>query len=124
MDIILSDLRGRLAFGGTVAARIWQAWWQPAWTPLDHVTDRVAEALSPSGLPLVLVVHAEDRLLGTASLIASELGSPTGLHALGCGCLGRSRRSVPRNRLGTGAGHIQQGFHVWLRSAASVRQSR
>jgi len=42
---------------------------------LDHVTDRVAEALSPSGLPLVLVAHAEDRLLGTASLIASELAA-------------------------------------------------
>lgn len=75
MDVILSDLRGRPGFGGTVADRIWRAWRKPAGTPLDHVTDRVAEALSPSGFPLVLVAHAGDRFLGTASLIASDLAA-------------------------------------------------
>ena len=75
MDIILSDLRGRPGFGGAVADRIWRAWWKSAGTPLDHVTGRVAEALSPSGFPLVLVAHAGDRFLGTASLIASDLAA-------------------------------------------------
>ncbi len=74
MDTILSDLRGRPAFGATVADRIWRAWWKPAGIPLDHVTDRVAQALSPSGFLLMLVPRGRP-LSRQASLIASDLAA-------------------------------------------------
>jgi hypothetical protein len=33
----ISDLRQRPEFFGTVAMRIWQAWWEADGTPLDHI---------------------------------------------------------------------------------------
>ena len=72
-DCMIADLRECPQFFGTVADRIWRAWWKPHGCPLDTITAGLRETLAPSPIPLALVAHQDGRFLGTASVIASDL---------------------------------------------------
>jgi GNAT superfamily N-acetyltransferase len=69
----ISDLRQRPEFFDSVADRIWQAWWEPNGYPLAYIETRLKENLQDTPIPLALVAHNGKSLLGTASLIASDL---------------------------------------------------
>jgi hypothetical protein len=69
----ISDLRQRPEFFDSVADRIWQAWWEPNGYPLAYIETRLKENLQDTPIPLALVAHDGKSLLGTASLIASDL---------------------------------------------------
>jgi N-acetylglutamate synthase-like GNAT family acetyltransferase len=69
----ISDLRQRPEFFGTVAMRIWQAWWEADGTPLDHISSRLRENMDVTPIPFALVAHDGESFLGTASVIASDL---------------------------------------------------
>jgi N-acetylglutamate synthase-like GNAT family acetyltransferase len=69
----ISDLRQRPEFFDTVAARIWQAWWEADGYPLDYISGRLRENMKATPIPFALVAHAGEAFLGTASVIASDL---------------------------------------------------
>ena len=70
----ISDLRRRPEFFDTVASRIWQAWWEAEGASLDYISGRLRENMSEAPIPLALVAHDGGAFLGTASVIASDLG--------------------------------------------------
>ena len=69
----ISDLRQRPEFFDSVADRIWQAWWEPNGYPLAYVETRLKENSEHTPIPLALVAHNGESVLGTASVIASDL---------------------------------------------------
>jgi GNAT superfamily N-acetyltransferase len=69
----ISDLRQRPEFFDTVAARIWQAWWEADGYPLDYISGRLRENMKATPIPFALVAYAGEAFLGTASVIASDL---------------------------------------------------
>ena len=69
----ISDLRQQPAFFDAVADRIWQAWWKERGFPVDYITGRLKENMSPSPIPFALVAHRGDTFLGTVSVITSDL---------------------------------------------------
>lgn len=70
---LISDLRARPEFCCTVADRIWNAWWRDEGCALDDILLRVKENFVSETIPFALVAHADDRFLGTASVIASDM---------------------------------------------------
>ncbi|TWT12983.1 GNAT family N-acetyltransferase [Reyranella sp. CPCC 100927] len=73
MDFTVSDLRDQPQLLDTVAERIWRAWWEPEGHRLDHLTDRLREALDDNPIPFVLVAHRDGRYLGSTVCIESDL---------------------------------------------------
>jgi GNAT superfamily N-acetyltransferase len=73
LPFTISDLRQRPEFFGTVADRIWQAWWEADGHPLDFISGRLRENLGAAPIPFALVAHDGEAFLGTASVIASDL---------------------------------------------------
>lgn len=73
MSVVVSDLRQRREFRGTVADRVWRAWWKDRGTPLAALGAWVEELLSASRMPFALVAHDGADFAGTASVIASDL---------------------------------------------------
>jgi GNAT superfamily N-acetyltransferase len=73
LPFTISDLRQRPEFFGTVADRIWQAWWEADGHPLDYIAGRLQENMDTSPIPFALVAHDGETFLGTASVIASDL---------------------------------------------------
>ena len=69
----ISDLRQQPQFFDTVADRIWRTWWEPNGHPLAYIEGRLAENMQDTPIPLALVAHHGGTILGTASLIASDL---------------------------------------------------
>src|SRR5436309_574789 len=69
----ISDLRQRPEFFETVAERIWQAWWEAEGYPLDFISDRLHQNMSATPIPFALVAHREEKILGTVSVIGSDL---------------------------------------------------
>jgi N-acetylglutamate synthase-like GNAT family acetyltransferase len=70
----ISDLRQRPEFLGTVAGRIWQAWWRDSGHPLDYIADRLRdENLNADPIPFAMVAHDGTEFLGTSSVVASDL---------------------------------------------------
>jgi N-acetylglutamate synthase-like GNAT family acetyltransferase len=67
------DLRDCPELAGEVADRVWKAWWKGKGYPLDYITGRVAESLNPEAIPFAVVAHEDGMLLGTASVIPSDL---------------------------------------------------
>jgi GNAT superfamily N-acetyltransferase len=72
-NVSISDLRERPEFFGTVADRIWRAWWKDSGQPLDYIATRLHENLNADPVPMALVAHDGAAFLGTASVIASDL---------------------------------------------------
>ncbi|WP_112664212.1 GNAT family N-acetyltransferase [Microvirga flavescens] len=71
--IMISDLRERPDFAGTVADRVWRAFWKKDGYPLEHLTGLVAQNLEGKGpVPSAFVAHEGDVFLGTSSLIACD----------------------------------------------------
>jgi GNAT superfamily N-acetyltransferase len=56
-----------------VAQAVWTAFWQDSGRPLSWLRERAREALSREPVPFCLVAHRNGRLIGTASVIASDL---------------------------------------------------
>src|SRR6266852_843684 len=73
LPFTISDLRQRPEFFGTVADRIWQAWWEADGYPLDDISGRLRENMKATPIPFALIAHDGDSFLGTASVIASDL---------------------------------------------------
>jgi GNAT superfamily N-acetyltransferase len=71
--LTISDLRQRPEFFDEVADRIWRASWKEAGYPLDYISGRLTENLSAEPLPIALIAHDGAKLLGTVSVIASDL---------------------------------------------------
>ena len=71
---IISDLRQRPEFFDIVADRIWRASWKEIGYPLDYIAGRLQENLNAEPIPIALVAHDGAEFLGTASVIASDLG--------------------------------------------------
>jgi GNAT superfamily N-acetyltransferase len=74
LALAITDLRQCPEFFDVVADRIWQAWWKPRGHPLSHIRGRLAENMNAEAIPLALVAHDGGEFLGTASVIASDLG--------------------------------------------------
>ena len=72
LPFTISDLRQRPEFFGTVANRIWQAWWEADGYPLDHISGRLRENMKATPIPFALVAHDGEAFLGTASVIACD----------------------------------------------------
>ncbi|WDZ75564.1 GNAT family N-acetyltransferase [Ensifer adhaerens] len=71
--VVVRDLRDAPHFFDAVADRIWRAWWEPHGFPLSHITGLLQQSLAEEAESLCLVAHVEDRFVGTASVIASDL---------------------------------------------------
>jgi N-acetylglutamate synthase-like GNAT family acetyltransferase len=70
----ISDLRLRPEFLDTVADRIWQAWWKDSGHALSYISRRLRdENLNADPIPFALIAHDDRSLLGTASVIVSDL---------------------------------------------------
>jgi GNAT superfamily N-acetyltransferase len=71
---VISDLRQRPEFLGTVADRLWQSWWRDSAHPLSFIAGRLREEnLNAHPIPFALIAHDGESFLGTASVIASDL---------------------------------------------------
>ena len=73
LPFTISDLRQRPEFFDTVADRIWQAWWEPEGYPLDYISGRLRENMNTMPIPFAVIAHDGEALLGTASVIESDL---------------------------------------------------
>ncbi|GAB4070413.1 GNAT family N-acetyltransferase [Ancylobacter sonchi] len=69
----IRDLRTATHVAALVADRIWRAWWRDQGVPLDAVRARLEESLGVAPVPTTLVALRGTQLLGTASLIASDM---------------------------------------------------
>ena len=69
----ITDLRQCPQFLDVVAHRVWQAWWEPKGTPLEHIAARTRENMADTPTPFALVAHDGATFLGTASVIAADL---------------------------------------------------
>jgi GNAT superfamily N-acetyltransferase len=69
----IPDLRQHPEFFGTVAERIWQAWWKDDGHPLSYIAGRLRENIEATPIPFALVAHNDAGFLGTVSVIASDL---------------------------------------------------
>jgi len=69
----ICDVRQRPEFFGTVANRIWRAWWQPNGFPIDYIASRLTENMAVTPIPFALIAHDGAKFLGTSSVIASDL---------------------------------------------------
>lgn len=72
---MISNLRDRPEFSGTVADRIWRAFWKKDGHPLSLLTGLVQQSLGGGPVPTALVAHNGDRFLGTVSVIACDENS-------------------------------------------------
>ena len=74
LPFVISDLRQRPEFLDTVADRIWQAWWKDSGHALSYISRRLRdENLNADPIPFALIAHDDKSLLGTASVIVSDL---------------------------------------------------
>jgi GNAT superfamily N-acetyltransferase len=69
----ISDLREHSEFAGTVADRVWQAWWRKQGVALGEIEAMVSECMDGPDIPLSLVAHEGTDFCGCAHLIASDL---------------------------------------------------
>src|SRR4051794_33682477 len=70
----ISDVRERPEFFDVVADRIWRAWWKDSGHPLEYIIGRLGENLNAEPVPVALIGDDGPAFIGTASVIASELG--------------------------------------------------
>src|SRR3712207_2472147 len=73
-DMTIGDLRTAPHFLGTMADRIWHAFWQDSGRPPSYIHELASEALGSQGIPFALVAHDAERFLGTISVITSDMG--------------------------------------------------
>ncbi len=80
-DYSIADLRAVPGFAGTVADRVWRAWWRDDGVPLAALRARVDESLgvAVAGVPSTFVAHRGEIFLGTTALIASDMEARLGL---------------------------------------------
>lgn len=72
----IDDLRRQPQFADAVVDRIWRAFWKDKGYPVERISVPVGRNLaSTEAKPFCLVAHANGTLLGTASLIASDVDS-------------------------------------------------
>ncbi|MCK9552843.1 GNAT family N-acetyltransferase [Aquamicrobium sp.] len=69
----ISDLRDQPEFAGTIADRVWQAWWREQGVALCEIEAMVRECMDGPDIPLSLVAHEGPDFHGCAHLIASDL---------------------------------------------------
>lgn len=69
----ISDLRDHPEFAGTVADRVWQAWWREQGVALGEIDAMVSDCIDGPDMPLSLVAHDGPDFYGCAHLIASDL---------------------------------------------------
>lgn len=70
---MISNLRDEPAFAGTVADRIWNAWWREQGHELAFIRGLVDDNLTADKIPLALVAHEGATFQGTASVIESDM---------------------------------------------------
>ncbi len=70
---VISDLRERPQFAGTIADRVWRAWWREQGVSLGQIEAMVAECMDNHEIPLSLLAHDGAAFHGCAHLIASDL---------------------------------------------------
>ncbi|BCP55387.1 N-acetyltransferase [Kaistia sp. 32K] len=71
-DLTFSNLAARPEFIGTIADRMWHAWWKESGAPLAAVLGHLRE-FKTDAIPLGLVAHREDEFVGSALLIDNDL---------------------------------------------------
>lgn len=71
-DLVFSSLALRSDFIGTVADRMWHAWWREAGEPLSTLLGHLREFRNDA-IPLGIVAHRDDDFVGSALLIDSDL---------------------------------------------------
>ena len=69
----VSPLRTVPGFLGTVAERIWRAWWQEEEPDPGPIAARLRQGLHDDALPQALVAHRDGHYLGHVLLIESDL---------------------------------------------------
>jgi predicted N-acetyltransferase YhbS len=67
------DLRDAPQHFGTVADRIWNAWWKPDGLSLEAVNDALTEVTASEGFPVTLVAVEGEAFLGTVTCIFSDI---------------------------------------------------
>lgn len=73
MTFQISDLRQRPEFFGTVADRVWRAWWRPDGHPLERITTGLAAMMKGERIPFAIVAHEGDEYFGSTLGIESDL---------------------------------------------------
>ncbi|MBN9027919.1 MULTISPECIES: GNAT family N-acetyltransferase [Kaistia] len=71
-DVTFSNLAARPEFIGTVADRMWHAWWREAGEPLATLLGHLRE-FKTDAVPLGVVAHRGDDFVGSAILIDSDV---------------------------------------------------
>lgn len=61
----ISDLRQRPEFFGTVAGRVWHAWWKSDGHPLQRIADGLADTMKGERIPFAIVAHDGGEFLGS-----------------------------------------------------------
>jgi predicted N-acetyltransferase YhbS len=71
-EILISNLAARPEFIGTVADRMWHAWWREAGEPLATLLGHL-RAFRTDAIPLGVVAHRDEEFVGSAILIDSDV---------------------------------------------------
>jgi len=71
-DVTISSLAARSEFIGTVADRMWHAWWREAGEPLATLLGHLRQ-FKTDAVPLGIVAHRGDEFVGSAILIDSDV---------------------------------------------------
>jgi len=72
MALAISDLRDCPEFSGTVADRIWRAFWKDDGHPLQLLEGLVRRSLGSAPIPTTFVAHDDERFVGTVAAIEHD----------------------------------------------------